>query len=1146
MNILSSETAILLYDRIFEIHQLQDISPKERISYIRACLERLFVHLTKEEVQTFSGLHARALFICDKFQLEIEIQENIHGLRKLANKALFKANYTPVYDDYLLSVNALCKIIHAFSDVSIPEEIAKIVENVSLFFEKSNKDTKNIIPFVKAIIIDIQPAKDAANGRKYCVLTCEEEGEMGKFSIMLWDKPKPQGETLGGKLSSVAGLAWKYAEIHLLNIEKMAGKEDTYTSNLDTLAIIDPNYLIDATEIAECFMTWQHARMSNPNLYLLRKLMSSEGSLTAPLRGQIAGEVLNQFIINPKQTVTEAKLQYEEVFAQAITDNAIRCARIGRERIIKEIKEPLEQLHLKNIYNISQAYSGKETTIEPTFFSALYGLQGRLDAMMEHNVETSAFSRTKTTHTFDENRKDVFELKSGKPPMQDVLENNRMQVVVYNLLLRSVFGEKRTGTSSIFYSQKILDPLINVANFTQLEQEVLMVRNCIVAMDYHLAKGNHKVLNRITAKNFGARSQFQDTDIITFEEIYNQASETEKAYFHSFLSFIFRELRTAKVGTEGDSEERSDGFSALWKQPDLGSKQNNFTILNDLEFEPTHIPSKEIILTKAEMTFRKTAETSKVTNFREGDIAIIYPQDGKELRPLNYQILKGTVTKIEKDFIRISLRNKQLNISYFSKYSRWAIEHDFLESSFNAQYQSLFDFLRAMPNKRDLLLGLNQPKKGAEVDVRNHEGISKLNSNQQLILQKALSAKDYFLLQGPPGTGKTSYMLVHIAKYLLQQEQEDMVIVAFTNRAVSEICEKLAKNNLPFIRITSGESSDSHALSNQIAGKRIDEVADVIVSHKIFVSTVQSFLTKRNDICDIKKFGTIIVDEASQLLEPHLIGLLCQFKKFILIGDHNQLPAVVTQKEKDCFTKDKLLNEIEIKDLRVSLFERLWKRCEKMGWNHAFAMLEFHYRMHEEIADWINPFYFNKLKAGISRQKSKEQLFSSHSKDPIEAHLAKSRTVFFASKPSRETKSNEEEAEKVVRILETIRRVYGKDFSATTVGVITPWRAQISKIVQKITDEELLQKVTIDTVERFQGSEREVIIISFAMSHTQQMDMIQSLTEAGNVDRKFNVAVSRAQQHLILLGCPQILSRSEHYEKLLNTLKKNGGYVAHL
>jgi len=170
-------------------------------------------------------------------------------------------------------------------------------------------------------------------------------------------------------------------------------------------------------------------------------------------------------------------------------------------------------------------------------------------------------------------------------------------------------------------------------------------------------------------------------------------------------------------------------------------------------------------------------------------------------------------------------------------------------------------------------------------------------------------------------------------------------------------------------------------------------------------------------------------------------------------------------------------------------------------------------------------------------------LFEFTSDDIIEKVLSTSRVIFIPTPAERShNKVNDSEAFLALKFAKTIKQVYGDRFDPEkTLGIITPYRAQIANIKSKINDNEL-SKITIDTVERFQGSEREIIIISLSVKNVNQLSFMQSINESG-VDRKLNVALSRAKSHIIILGCKEILSQNPTFKNLIDFIhQKNGIY----
>jgi len=1124
MNILQSGVAETLYNKLIEIADNKEYTPEYKIPRIRSVLENLFTELTRREIQTFANLHARMLFVFDKYEVETGIVDCLHNFRKLANRVLHEENFIPTENDYLYCLKNLVNAIFYFSDCVIPENLKPFAQiSITVPQEKQNTTQRERIPFLRAVLLE-KPELKKSKDSEFCSLKlASDEQGLEKFNLNLWTSAEKK--YLGQNYSDFANMAWKYATINLFDIEKVANRDSLYTSTPQTLVVLEPDYLIDITEISECFQVdfSSHQRYSNPNIALLKKFVTSDKYMVEAFRGTVVGKLLNTYMVEPQKP-------YIEALEEALREDVLKTTRVGLNVVKAELEQAILQNHLPNIRMFANLFAGKRAWVEPTFLSSQFGLQGRLDVMIQNES--------------DPERKDICELKSGKPHANEVWETNRMQVVGYNLLLRSVFSGKRKGTSSIFFSQANENPIRNVSYYFQLDQDFLMLRNRIVAQHMRLAYGKTENHCNLTSTNFGEVPSIVKSDLDYFEKVLANQSDIALAYFFTYVGFIFRELRTAKIGSDEQMGEKSQGFSSLWLQDTVSDKLATFSILNDLHFNLFDACMGTVTMK------RDKDKKSVVNNFRVGDICILYPQDLSVLRPLHYPIIKCAILSLTAEDVVLELRNKQPDQRNFASYKVWAIEHDFMENSYHSLLQSMFDVLDATEERKNIILGLQEPR------FRPLESVKidnlQLNDNQRDLLQRALAAQDYFLIQGPPGTGKTSFMLVEMVKNIFFHTDEVITIVAFTNRAVSEICHKLDKIDMPYLRLGNGEGDK--VLMNKAKKDPLLSIESELKKCRILVSTVQSFMTRRKDLRTMKTFETIIVDEASQLLEPHLSGLLCMFKKFILIGDQNQLPAVVIQKVEKCLTDNKLLNGVGVTDLRQSLFERLMKRSIAKNWK-ATGLLTHHFRMHSEIAALVNPYYFNQLKVGKPEQNEPWKLIEKPN-NSIESLLASSRLIYIETKKEYTTKQNSDEAMVTVAILKTLQQIYGNHLKSDSIGVITTWRAQINNIISRIDDEKLLEYVTIDTVERFQGSERDIIIISPAVYHQNQLNSIESITintseivgKDGNpqsieVDRKLNVAISRARKQVILLGCYDVLRQSNHYLSILNQIVQKGKYL---
>jgi DNA replication ATP-dependent helicase Dna2 len=197
--------------------------------------------------------------------------------------------------------------------------------------------------------------------------------------------------------------------------------------------------------------------------------------------------------------------------------------------------------------------------------------------------------------------------------------------------------------------------------------------------------------------------------------------------------------------------------------------------------------------------------------------------------------------------------------------------------------------------------------------------------------------------------------------------------------------------------------------------------------------------------------------------------------------------------------------------------------------------------MHNDIAALINPWYAGQLSAGSTHQSApfSEMFEGSEKWDYL---LSKGRTLFIPSPHEATSKMHKTEAQQVVSLLHHLKNRYGKDFSSSTVGVVTPWRTQISLIRELIGNNEQLQHVNIDTAERFQGAENDIIIVSLAVYHPVQLGMLQNLgifewnEQSVELDRKLLVTLSRARKQVILMGHEPALRASAHYAGILDSM----------
>jgi DNA replication ATP-dependent helicase Dna2 len=246
-----------------------------------------------------------------------------------------------------------------------------------------------------------------------------------------------------------------------------------------------------------------------------------------------------------------------------------------------------------------------------------------------------------------------------------------------------------------------------------------------------------------------------------------------------------------------------------------------------------------------------------------------------------------------------------------------------------------------------------------------------------------------------------------------------------------------------------------------------------------------------------------------------------------------------------------LLRDICIDNCRNSLFERLIRIEQMHGRDSFIGILRKQGRMHPDIAEFPNRmFYANEHLEPVPcpHQTDTSLHYTLPSQDALDDMLKMNRMIFipseFCRQPDVSDKVNQDEARIVADMLRRIHRFYEADFDVDkTVGVIVPYRNQIAMIRKEIEQLGIpeLERVSIDTIERYQGSQRDVIIYSFTVQNYYQLDFLTSncFVEDGRViDRKLNVAITRARKQMIITGNSKILSGNAIFKSLMDFIAR--------
>ena len=935
------------------------------------------------------------------------------------------------------------------------------------------------------------------------------------------------------------------------------------------LIIVEPDFLVDISTIAACFKEYGHHPLS-----LLMAQMDKRANSQAILLGRFAGAALDD-IINHMDVTLSSVLQND--FKKNALEYAV-CNDFQEENFKISAEEQIANLK-ETVIELLKEYDREAMILEPSFVCEKLGIQGRVDLM------TTDF-RLLVEQKSGRNMHLEFGGQNRQGSKQ--LETHYVQLLLYYGILRYNFHVSRSKTDiRLLYSRyPASQGLMVVSYYQRLFDEAICLRNQWVATQFWIAKnGFAPILPHFIEQTLNVNQlktsfyqRYLQPQIGRIVNPLQERTALEKAYFSRMLTFVMKEQIMSKVGAQ-EGIGSSDAY--LWNMP-LTEKKETGNIYTDLR-----IIRKEASAGEGTGYDTLTLQVPPqgdgfLPNFRRGDMVYLYAYPADEEPDVRKSILyKGTLTDIRTDQLVIHLSDSQQNPTILDPTpapSRtefapplpspkggspspithhpspttqlYAIEHGG-SSSASPLIGSLHRLMTASQSKRDLLLGLRAPQTDDEAVLSKT-----YHPDYDEIVLQAKRAQDYYLLVGPPGTGKTSMALRFLVEEHLAAAGA-LLLMAYTNRAVDEICSMLMDAGIDFIRVANQYSTDKRFhpyLMEAVveASPKRSAIQRRLLEARVMVGTT-SMLLSRSYLFQFKPFSLAIVDEASQILEPHLMGLLCEVNKFILIGDHKQLPAVVQQDAEESAVHDECLLDIELDNCRNSLFERLIRIERKANRQSFVGILRKQGRMHPDVAAFPSREFYQAEQlepVPLAHQLDTELPYHLPSTDAIDDFLKSRRVLFFPSQvTSRATsdKVNADEACIVVDLLRRIYRFYGDRFDATkTVGVIVPYRNQIAMIRQHLESLQLpeLEEISIDTIERYQGSQRDIIIYSFTICNRYQLDFLtnNSFEENGQViDRKLNVALTRARLQMIMTGHIPTLKENAIFRKMIAEIEDKGG-----
>ena len=1133
----TSDSAVDMMSQL-ELIAGADTDARQKYGLLRNVFRRAIDQSVARLRINFSGTFAKLDFLIKENAIPPDIARQINDARKRLNEA-YSTDESLLHDSLPYDIRAVALLItHLYKGMAIPPSLDAILPKGPLHKAWGHYST-NMLRCI------VQSWDD-----NYITATSEQDATRLRVCY-------GQANTY---LSRDGSGDWSYLRQILrrgaiINLVRLRFEDDVC---MPELIVYEPDFLINITTIASCFETYAES----PFVNLINKLKPQPNSIAIHLGG-LSGQYLDDTIHQRDRSFAEGMMHFFKSNAIGL----VSCEEMDDRRKVEQFyndarqqKLNIEQAICHDLPQAIDSYDPKGVVLEPTFFSEVLGIQGRLDFLYEKDGDVTIIEQKSGKAAFV-----PFGAGCGSPDIPTPQEKHLVQLLLYRALFVYEFQKRSDALRHVMllYS-KFSKGLVAVAPSPRLLLRAMKMRNLLAWCEMLYATHGMRLLEKLTPASLNRKgisgrlwNDYIEPQLSSILTPIHEASALERAYFFRFMQFLEREQLLSKIGNKSKDDS---GFAAKWLDT-LQDKKASGNIYDDMCIR--HIGTDGTSVSALTLGFAEEQHTD-TSNFRKGDIVIFYPyKRGTVPNACAQMVNRATIHDITSTDITVVLRNQQTDKKVFDTPddTAWAIEHDMFESSMSSLYHGMHCFLTANKERRDLILHQREPDVNCDVCPRGEYG--SFNS----LVTHAKQARDMFLIIGPPGTGKTSFGMLYQLQEELLEEGSSTLIMSYTNRAVDEICSKLKEpgTDIDFIRIGSETSCDEcyhgNLLSTRVkACATAHDVRQLIEGTRVFCATTSS-MNANMGLFGIKHFDLAIIDEASQILEPQLIGLLSArhgerdaIGRFVLIGDHKQLPAVVQQTEHESIVTDHELIDINLTDCRHSLFERMLSYFTTAdGYDSRYVyMLTKQGRMHRDIAEFPNcAFYGNRLEVvPLSHQLTPCRDSGSH--HGIVQLITSRRIAFVASeRPSCPTspKTNQAEADMIAATVVQIYRLTSGSFSACdTVGVIVPYRNQIATIRNAIDQYgiSVLHDITIDTVERYQGSQRDYIIYGFTVQEPYQLNFLTDnvFEEDGHViDRKLNVAMTRARLHLMLIGNPDILTENYTFYKLMEFVRSKDGYI---
>ncbi|WP_049983634.1 AAA domain-containing protein [Halorubrum sp. BV1] len=867
----------------------------------------------------------------------------------------------------------------------------------------------------------------------------------------------PVDVTLWGKWTETAEHAETGMELLVTDAEEDDfGGETGYATTGDSWVVLEPDFLVDVTGIR----SWVQC----PRMYYLNKL--SGIPLNYPVvKGTIVHEVFGDLLRG---------MDLDDSVTERVAEAGLELGLLGYEPA--EVEDEVRRNAAAIEGWLAQGTLGDEDTwrSEFTLISPTFGLKGRADALR---------------------RGTPVELKTGKNTNREPRFHDKVQAACYALMLEERGVDPDIGTllytknTALERSEESGD-LAPAKEFTVgrgFLEFVVRERNALAAMEWRALNDPGERPTVPTGYEADANCSYcfeQDACMVVSGRLDQESKagqigtpvpDEERDYFDRFYTALEEERR-----------ETHAEYRKLWEQSPEERAADDRALI-DLD------PVSQTEIDDARWALRARKPDDAVSKLREGDVALA--SDGDPVAghaELGRIVELGDEITVETDE-PVDLRRLDVYPSEIS-----------VDRSLTALHDAV---LKGTERRKDVIFGRRDPAfRGPEARPPGRPGTADPdapdayidnNDAQNEAVALAVDAEDLALIHGPPGTGKT-YTIARTIRALVAAGNR-VLLAAFTNRAVDNALEALRDQGFDEVcRVGTktgvrGDMQDVRLVQRGDPNETAAELRDA----PVVAATTATCGSRVVRECE---FDVAVVDEASQLTEPGTHAAITLADRFVLVGDHEQLPPVVRAEN----------------DLQTSLFERLIET-----YPDASVMLTRQYRMSQRIQAFASTeFYDGALRPATPEVAAQTLADLGVDPDALAPELTGG-VSFVDPDGERDGNRNVREAERVAGIVDAY---VAAGVDPDDIGVIAPFRAQVAEIGRRTA-------VTVDTVDRFQGSSKEVIVLSLVASGGLDGPIFED-------HRRVNVALTRAKKQLTIVGDADALASDPFYARLLDWARR--------